>query len=74
MRRARTMEIVTVSPKFQIAIPRSIRQSFGIKPGQKLHFIEYNGTIRLIPVMEPEEARGFMKCIDTTIEDEPEHV
>jgi AbrB family looped-hinge helix DNA binding protein len=38
------MEIVTVSPKFQIVIPRSIRQSFGIKSGQKLHFIEYNGT------------------------------
>jgi AbrB family looped-hinge helix DNA binding protein len=66
------METVTVSPKYQIVIPRSMREAMGIKPGQKIRLIRYNNVVHLIPVRPIEEARGFLKGIDTTIEREPD--
>ena len=66
------MEITTISPKFQIVIPRRIRESLGIRPGQKLQVILYEGRIELIPVKPICEARGFLQGIDTTVEREPD--
>ena len=66
------MEITTISPKFQIVIPRRIRESLGIRPGQKLQVILYEGRIELIPVKPIREARGFLQGIDTTVEREPD--
>ena len=68
------MEKVTVSPKFQVVIPRRIRQSLGIKPGQKVQVIRYGNRIELIPLRSIEEARGFLRGIDTTVEREPDRV
>jgi len=62
------METATISSKFQIVIPRSIRESLGLKPGQKLQAIQYENRIELIPVKPIREMRGFLKGIDTTIE------
>ncbi|NOZ50529.1 MAG: AbrB/MazE/SpoVT family DNA-binding domain-containing protein [Chloroflexi bacterium] len=64
------METVTVSPKFQIVIPRRIRQSLDIQPGQKLHILCHGNRIELILLRPIQEARGFLKDIDTTIERE----
>lgn len=64
------MEFVTVSPKFQVVIPLSIRQSPGIKPGQNVQVIVYEGRIELIPLKPVKTMRGFLKGIDTTIERE----
>ncbi|MEP7356622.1 MAG: AbrB/MazE/SpoVT family DNA-binding domain-containing protein [Anaerolineales bacterium] len=64
------MELVTVSSKFQIVIPLSVRRSLGIKPGQKLQVILYENRIELIPLLPAKKARGFLKGIDTTIERE----
>jgi len=68
------METVTVSPKFQVVIPRSIRESLGIQPGQKVQMIRYGDHIELIPLKPVREARGFLKGIDTTVQREPDRV
>ena len=68
------MEIVTVSPKYQVVIPLSVRQSLGIKPGQKVQVIQYEGRIELILLKPIKKMRGFLKGIDTTIERESDRV
>lgn len=56
---------VTISSKFQVVIPREIREQFGLKPGQKLAFIPYNGTLRVVIVPDIKEARGMLKGMNT---------
>jgi AbrB family looped-hinge helix DNA binding protein len=68
------METVTVSPKFQIVIPRTIRKSLDIQPGQKVQVLRYGNRIELIPLRPIQETRGFLKGIDTTVEREPDRV
>jgi AbrB family looped-hinge helix DNA binding protein len=68
------MNVVTVSPKYQVVIPLSVRRSLGLKPGQKVQVILYENRIELIPVMPAKKARGFLKGIDTTIEREADRV
>jgi AbrB family looped-hinge helix DNA binding protein len=63
-----------VSPKFQVVIPRAIRESLSIKPGQKVQVIQYEDRIELIPLKPIKKMRGFLKGIDTTIEREPDRV
>lgn len=64
------MGIVTISPKFQVVIPKQIREKLGLSPGQKVQAIVYNDRIELIPLRPVKEMRGFLKGIDTTIERE----
>lgn len=68
------METVTVSPKYQVVIPLSIRKALAIQPGQKVQVILYDNRIELIPVKPMRAARGFLQGIDTTIEREPDRV
>jgi AbrB family looped-hinge helix DNA binding protein len=64
------METVTVSPKYQVVIPRRIRELLGVEPGQKVKVILYDNRIEMIPVRSTQEARGFLEGIDTTVERE----
>ena len=57
------MEIVTVSPEFQVVIPRAIRESLGIQPGQQVQIIRYGDRIELVPVKSIQETRGFLKVL-----------
>ncbi len=66
------METVTISPKFQVVIPKAIRESLGLAPGQKVHAIAYGDRIELIPVQPAKRLRGFLKGIDTTVPREPD--
>ena len=59
------MDAVTVSTKYQVVIPRKVRQSLNIQPGQKMQVIEYGNHIVMIPVRPIKEARGSLKGIDT---------
>lgn len=68
------MDAVTVSPKFQIVIPRRIRQSLDIQPGMKVQVIRYGDRIELIPLRPIEEARGFLRGIDTMVVREQDRV
>jgi AbrB family looped-hinge helix DNA binding protein len=61
---------VTISPKFQVVIPKAIREELGLLPGQKLQAIVYGERIELIPVRPINEMRGFLKGIETTIDRE----
>ena len=61
------METVTVSPKFQVVIPKEIRESLKLVPGQKVQALLYENRIELIPVRQIKKMRGFLKGIDTTI-------
>ena len=66
------MEQVKVSPKFQVVIPRAIRKSLGLEPGQKVQVIQYEGRVELIPIKPTKQTRGFLKGIETTVEREPD--
>lgn len=61
------MSAVTVSPKFQIVIPKEIRESMGIVSGQKIQLMPYQGRIELIPLKPMQELKGLLKGIDTSI-------
>jgi len=64
------METITVSPKFQIVIPKEIRQKLKIKPGQKLQVFQSGNRIEYIIVRDMKDYRGFLKGIDTHIQRE----
>ena len=60
------MYTTTVSSKYQVVIPQEVRKQFGLKPGQKVAFIPFKKTLRVIIVQPLEEARGILKGIDIT--------
>jgi AbrB family looped-hinge helix DNA binding protein len=55
---------VTVSPKYQIVIPQEVRERMNIQPGQKVTFVEWQGTIAIVPVLQNDEGFGFLKGKD----------
>ncbi len=65
---------VTISPKFQVVIPKAIREKLDLSPGQKIQAIAYGDRIELIPLRPIKEMRGFLKGIDTTVEREADRV
>lgn len=68
------MQTVTVSPKFQVVIPKEIRESLKLIPGQKVQALLYENRIELIPVRLIKKMRGFLKGIDTTIDRETDRL
>lgn len=64
------MYTVTVSAKYQIVIPKKIRENHKIKPGQKLQVIDFMDRIVFIPAKNIMEMRGFLKDINTDIDRE----
>lgn len=62
------MTTVTVSEKFQIVIPKEVRESLGIQPGQKIEVLVFEGRAEFIPVRDIRSMRGFLKGIDTTVQ------
>ena len=53
--------LTTISSKYQIVIPRAVREQFKLKPGQKILFIPYQKSIRLVIVPSIKEALGMFK-------------
>ena len=68
----RKMEQVKISPKFQVVIPRAVRDSLGLRAGQRLQVVAYGDRIELVPVREIGEMRGFLAGMDTRFEREPD--
>lgn len=56
---------VTISPKFQVVIPREVRESVGLKVGELLQVIQYGNRIELIPVKSIKSIKGMLKGMDT---------
>jgi AbrB family looped-hinge helix DNA binding protein len=63
--RGAIVQTVTVSPKYQVVIPKVIRETMRLRPGQKLKVLEYEGRIELIPDRDISELEGFLKGINT---------
>ena len=61
------METVTISPKFQVVIPKGIRERLKLRSGQKVQAILYDDRIELVPVRPAKAMRGFLQGIDTTV-------
>ena len=68
------MQTVTVSPKYQVVIPKAIRQALNLRAGQKMQIIEYEGRVELIPEIDIAELRGFRKGINTEFEREEDRL
>ncbi|MGA2296657.1 MAG: AbrB/MazE/SpoVT family DNA-binding domain-containing protein [FCB group bacterium] len=61
------MNTVIISPKYQVVIPKEIRKSAGLKPGQKVKLINYDNRIEIIPLEDIKKMRGILKGINTEI-------
>lgn len=68
------MSMVKVSPKYQVVIPKQIRDKLGLKPGQMIQMLLYGDRIELIPDQKISGMRGFLKGIDTRIDREKDRV
>jgi len=68
------VSVVTVSPKFQVVIPRDIREALGLEPGQKVQALRYQNRIEFIPVRRMRSLRGFLKGIDTSVRRDKDRV
>lgn len=68
------MKSVIISPKFQIVIPREIRKTLQLSPGQKLQVIAFGNRIELIPEQKIKKMRGFLKGINTHFEREEDRL
>jgi AbrB family looped-hinge helix DNA binding protein len=68
------MATVTISPKFQVVIPKDIRKKLNLSPGQKVQTIVFEDRIELIPVRPIKKMRGFVKGIDTSVAREDDRI
>ena len=66
------MNSVTVSPKFQVVIPQKVRESLGVKAGQKMIVLAYDNRIVLVPDRPIQSARGSLKGMNTSMERDEE--
>ena len=57
----------TVSPKFQVVIPKQVRERLGLVPGQRLQVFAYDDRIELVPVKPLKKMRGFLKGMETDV-------
>jgi AbrB family looped-hinge helix DNA binding protein len=68
------MQTVTVSPKYQVVIPKTVRDALNLRPGQRMQVLEYEGRIEFIPERDFKELRGFLKGINTEFKREKDRV
>lgn len=66
------MDTATISSKYQVVIPRAIREKWNVRPGQKVRFIIYGNRLEIVPVRDIKAARGFLKGMSSDIEREEE--
>jgi AbrB family looped-hinge helix DNA binding protein len=70
----RFMENVTLSPKFQVVIPKRVRENLGLRPGQKLEVVQIGSRIELVAQQPARALRGLLHGIDTTVPREPDRL
>ena len=68
------MSVVTVSPKFQIVVPKDVRKSLGLRVGQKAEVFAnvIEGRIEIVPRRPMRELRGFLKGMDPSFDRDAE--
>ena len=60
------MASVTLSSKFQVSIPKAIREEMHLRAGQKFAILPKGDTIVLAPIRRLEELRGILKGADAS--------
>ncbi len=68
------MQTVKISPKYQVVIPKEVRESMDLKPGQHIQIFQFQNRIELIPYKDVSEMRGFLKGINTELERESDRI
>ena len=68
------MEAVKISPKYQVVIPKKLREALNLSPGQRVQMVAFEDRIEMIPVRKISEMKGFLKGIDTTVERETDRI
>jgi AbrB family looped-hinge helix DNA binding protein len=66
------MKMVVISPDYRIAIPRQVCERLGLRPGQELQVMEYDGRIELLPLRPAAEQRGFLRGMNPDFAREPD--
>jgi AbrB family looped-hinge helix DNA binding protein len=61
------MQTVTISPKYQVVIPKEVREALNLLPGEKLQVFSYQNRLEFVPVKDIKKMRGFLKGMDTGI-------
>jgi AbrB family looped-hinge helix DNA binding protein len=64
------MNTLTLSPKFQLVIPKHIREAMKLKAGTPMQVVQYGDRIEFIPVRPMQAARGMLKGMDTDFDRE----
>ena len=59
---------VTISPKFQLVIPKRVREALGMRSGMKCQVLMSGSRIELIPLRSIKELRGIAKGMNTDID------
>jgi AbrB family looped-hinge helix DNA binding protein len=68
------MVTVKVSPKFQVVIPKEVREGLGIRPGQQLQILQFPDRLEFIPVQDIKSMRGFLRGIQTDVPREKDRI
>ena len=68
------MAVVKVSPKYQVVIPKEIRESLSIKPGSEVTVFQYFDRIEYIPIKPITSLRGFLRGINTELKREDDRL
>ena len=68
------METIKISPKYQVVIPRKVRESMGLKPGTRLQVVQFEDRIELIPVRSASSLRGSLPGLDTRVPRDPDRI
>ena len=68
------MNTVTVSSKFQVVIPKEIREDIGVKAGTRMEVITYGNRIELVPIQPIKNLKGMFKGINTDIPREEDRI
>ncbi|MEQ9398194.1 MAG: AbrB/MazE/SpoVT family DNA-binding domain-containing protein [Longimicrobiales bacterium] len=68
------MSIVTLSSRYQVVIPKDVRDTLELEPGQKLMALPYEGRVVLVPLEPPASLHGFMAGAPNDFERDPDRV